>query len=379
MEEELLKSKKLESVGILAGGIAHDFNNILTAVLGNLSLARERIADHEVKKTLEAAEEATTQAKNLTQQLLAFSRGGAPIKEAASVKELLPETVAFVLRGSNVEPVFHLPPDLWPVEVDKAQISQVINNLVINAKQAMPAGGVIEVSAKNLVLGPDEISGLSAGKYITMSIKDTGEGIPKENLAKIFDPYFTTKPGGSGLGLTTTYYILQRHGGHISVESDVGVGSTFYVYLPASKTPAAGRKKGLPKLFFGKGNILVMDDEEVIRKAAESMLNYLGYKVELVQNGWLALDVFRRAAKDGKPFDAVVMDLTVPGGMGGKEAITQLLEIDSKVKVIVSSGYSDDPIMSEYQKHGFRGVLVKPYKLEDLSRAIHELLKNGGK
>ena len=376
MEEELLKSRKLESLGILAGGIAHDFNNILTAVLGNLSLARARSSDREMEKALKAAEEATTQAKALTQQLLAFSRGGAPIKEAASVGELLTETVSFVLRGSNVEPVFSLPPDIWPVEVDKAQISQVINNLVINAKQAMSTGGTVEISARNVVLKGDEISSLPAGEYVSMSIKDTGEGIPRENLTKIFDPYFTTKPGGSGLGLTTSYYILKRHGGHISVESQVGVGSTFHVYLPASKKPPTGRKKDRTKLFFGKGAILVMDDEEVVRKAAESMLSYLGYRAVVVGNGQSALDAFTKARGARAPFDAVLMDLTIPGGMGGKETIPKILKVDPKAKVIVSSGYSDDPIMSEYQKYGFKGVLAKPYRLEDLSRALHRLLKS---
>jgi PAS domain S-box-containing protein len=375
MEEELLKARKLESIGLLAGGIAHDFNNILLGILGNLSLAKmeARLGD-KVLERLTAAEKAALRAKDLTQQLLTFSKGGAPIKKAASMAELIKDSAEFVLSGSNVQCHCQIPDNLWSVEVDEGQISQVIQNLLINADQAMPEGGTICVRAKNVTLDADHALRLTPGNYITVSIEDHGIGIPAEHLPKIFDPYFTTKQKGSGLGLATAYSIIKKHDGTITVESGLGSGTTFTIYLPASnaRLPATTPVKREPMV--GQGRILVMDDEEVIREVASQMLSFIGYEVELAKDGAEAIKLYRSATENGAPFDAVIMDLTVPGGMGGKEAVKRLREIDPQANVIASSGYSNDPIMADYATYGFDGVVAKPYRLEELSKVVHHVM-----
>jgi PAS domain S-box-containing protein len=375
MEAELLKAQKLESIGILAGGIAHDFNNLLMAILGNITLAKMySTPEDKVFANLIEAEKASLRAKDLTQQLLTFSKGGAPIKKTASIAELLKDSATFALRGSNVRCEFCLPDDLWPAEVDEGQISQVINNLIINADQAMPEGGVIKVRAENMTVKPEHNLPLKEGKYIKITIEDQGTGISKEHLPKIFDPYFTTKQKGSGLGLATAYSIIKRHDGYISVESELGVGTTFHIYLPASEKELLKKKDEKERLFVGKGKILVMDDEEAVREVVGNMLKFLGYKVEFARDGTEAIELYKKAKESEKPFDAVILDLTVPGGMGGREAIQKLLEIDPKVKAIVSSGYSNDPIMSDFKKYGFRGVVAKPYKVKELSEELHKVM-----
>ncbi|KNZ70534.1 signal transduction histidine kinase, nitrogen specific, NtrB [Thermincola ferriacetica] len=375
IEEEFLKVEKLESLGILAGGIAHDFNNILTVILGNISLVQMLTPpDSEAYAQLEEMEKVTMQAKDLTKQLLTFAKGGAPILTTASIKQLIRDTVSFVLRGSNVKCEFSMPPDLWAVKVDEGQISQVINNLVINSKQAMPEGGVLKVKAENVYIGTGEFISLAEGRYVKVTVDDQGIGIPEENLPRIFDPYFTTKPKGSGLGLATAYSIIKKHNGHIEVESEPGQGTRFYIYLPASPKQVCSKKNIHSYPLQGKGRVLIMDDEETIRYVVRSMLNHFGYHVEEARDGAEAIKLYRLAKEAGRPFDVVIMDLTIPGGMGGKEAIAKLLDYDPNIKAIVSSGYSNDPIMANYQQYGFIDVVAKPYKMVELSKVVHRVI-----
>jgi len=376
VEDEMQKIEKIESIGILAGGIAHDFNNILTAIIGNLSLAKLYMKPEEKAfGLLSETEKSTHQARDLTQQLLTFSKGGAPITKILSISELLKDTARFALRGSNVRCEFSVPHDLCPVEIDEGQISQVVNNLIINANQSMPEGGIIKVIAEEVSLNPeDTLPLIKEKKYIKISIKDQGTGIRKNHLRKIFDPYFTTKQKGSGLGLATTYSIIKKHGGHITVESKLGVGTTFFIYLPASQEKIQTISDEKNQLYFGQGKILFMDDEKSVRDMARQMLNHLGYEVKLAKDGAEMIDLYKNAKEMQLPYRAVIMDLTVPGGMGGKKTMKKLLEIDPEVKAIVSSGYSHDPLMSEFRQYGFKDVILKPYKIENLSQTLHKAI-----
>ncbi len=375
MEEELLKVQKLESVGILAGGIAHDFNNILTVILGNISFAKMyTTSEDDIFETLTKAEKASLKARDLTQQLLTFSRGGAPVKKTASITKLLKESAGFILRGSNVRCEVSISNELWSTEIDEGQISQVINNLIINADQAMPEGGTIQVHAKNITVGVEDDVPLQDGEYVKITITDQGSGISPEHLQKIFDPYFTTKQKGSGLGLAISYSIINRHNGYITVESKLGIGTTFHIYLPASQKQIP-IKKGVKKgPVMGKGKILVMDDDEVIRDFIDRVLAHLGYEVVCAEDGSEAIELYKRAKESNQSFDAVILDLTIPGGMGGAETIQKLLEMDHQVKAIVSSGYSNDPVMSNFQQYGFNGVITKPYKIQELSQVLHKII-----
>lgn len=375
MEDEILKVQKLESLSILAGGIAHDFNNVLTGILGSISLAKMRTpSDDTMLKTLNEAEKGCFRARELTQQLITFARGGAPVKKILSLIDLIIESTTFTLSGSGTRPEFHIADDLWPADVDEGQISQVINNLVLNADQAMPQGGIIEITCENIQLN-DAIIPLQKGKYVKIMIKDHGIGIPKENLQRIFDPYFTTKQKGSGLGLATTYSIINKHNGHISAESELGKGTTFSIFLPASEKESEIRKDIKEKYVIRSGRILIMDDDAIVRDVAGEMLTALGYEVDIVEDGITAIERYKKAREANSPFDAVIMDLTIPGGMGGKEAINKLLAIDSAARVIVSSGYSRDPVMSDYKRYGFSGVVSKPYTLAELSRVVNDVIK----
>jgi two-component system cell cycle sensor histidine kinase/response regulator CckA len=376
-EEELLKIEKLESIGVLAGGIAHDFNNILTAFLGNIALAKMSAQPGDIiSRRLEEAEKAVARAQHLTQQLLTFSRGGAPIKKTASVSELVIDSCEFAARGSNVRCEFSVPHDIYPVEVDEGQISQVIGNLVINAEHAMPRGGVIHVRVENLLVTEDDEIPLADGKYVRISVKDHGAGIPAKTLPKIFDPYFTTKLKGTGLGLATAYSIVKGHEGLIMVESEMKVGTTFHIYLPASQKPMTEEKDSDQKVVTGAGRILVMDDEEPIRDMAMAILSMLGYEVDAAKDGDEAFDLYRSAKDSGSPYTAVILDLTVPGAMGGRETLPRLIEIDPEVRAIVSSGYSNDPVMSNYKSYGFSGVVAKPYTPEELSQTLDRVIKH---
>jgi PAS domain S-box-containing protein len=372
--EHQQKAERLETIGILAGGIAHDFNNMLMAIMGNIQLAKmECNPDDEIFEALTEAENASLRARDLTHQLLTFSKGGAPIKKTAYIADLIKDSAGFALRGSNVRCEFSLPDDLWPVEIDEGQISQVINNLIINADHAMPEGGTIKVNAENMTIGSEESLPLQHGKYVKMSLKDHGVGIPPAHLPKIFDPYFTTKQKGSGLGLATSYSIIKKHDGYINVESEMGVGTTFDIYLPASRQEKMEKRAEAEGFFFGRGKILAMDDEENIRSFIRRTLQLIGYEVELASDGAEAIELYKKATASSQAFDAVILDLTVPGGMGGKETIKKILKLNPDVKAIVSSGYANDPIMAEYEKYGFKGVIAKPYKIRELSEVLHRL------
>jgi signal transduction histidine kinase/ActR/RegA family two-component response regulator len=373
IEQEALKAQKLESLGVLAGGIAHDFNNLLTGIMGNISLAKMHVQkDNKASARLEEAERASERARDLTQQLLTFSKGGAPVKKTASIAQLVKDSASFATHGSNVRCEFSLPDALWPVSVDQGQISQVINNLIINADQAMPSGGKIRVAGKNVTIKPGDMFPLKEGNYVSISVIDQGVGIDEENLRKIFDPYFTTKEKGSGLGLATVYSILKNHGGYVDVASKTGEGTTFTVYLPASdsvpETESKSEGNGMPVP--GKGRILIMDDEETIRDIAAEIVTHLGYDAVVCGDGAEAVELYGMARRSEQPFDTVIMDLTIPGGMGGREAMARLLEIDPQVKAIVSSGYSNDPILARYREYGFCGVMAKPYKVEDFTEIL---------
>jgi PAS domain S-box-containing protein len=374
MEEELLKSQKIESVGILAGGIAHDFNNILTAIMGNVSLSKMLVEETDkVFHRLDEAERACLRAKDLTYQLLTFSKGGAPIKKVVSLNELIRDSATFALMGSNVLCEFETAEDLWDAEVDEGQISQVVNNLMINACQAMPGGGMVRITTANTSIGEFSEVPVKPGPYVRLTVEDGGVGIAPEDIGKIFDPYFTTKEQGNGLGLTTAYSIVKRHGGHITLRSDLGVGTTFYIHLPAVGKEVATRKMQEDSIH-GKGKVLVMDDEEIIRDVAGQMLSFLGYEAEFAKDGTEAVELYESTRKSGTPFDAVIMDLTIPGGMGGRDAIKELMNIDPQVKAIASSGYFTDPIMSDFREFGFKNVIAKPYKLKELGEVLNSVL-----
>ncbi len=375
VEEEIRKAQKLESIGILAGGIAHDFNNLLTGVLGNISMAQMHLPTGGTPHTrLASAAKAAVRAQDLTRQLLTFSTGGAPIKKIGSLGALLKDWAAFGLRGSNVRPEFSIPDDLWPVEMDEGQICQVVNNLIINAAQAMPHGGTLYTRGQNLEIKKGQPSPLPVGTYVKISIQDRGIGIPPEHLQKVFDPYFTTKPKGSGLGLATSYSIVAKHDGLLTVESEVGVGTTFHFYLPACPEMVGSSSPGeRPAANVAVGRILVMDDDEIIRELAAELLACLGFEVSAARDGEEAISLYKTALVQGKPFDLVLMDLTIPGGMGGKEAIRRLIEIDPNVVAVVSSGYCNDPVMADHEAYGFNGVLPKPYDGNQLTEMLRQM------
>ena len=373
LEEELLKTQKLESLGVLAGGIAHDFNNILTAVMGNISLARMRAEPGDkLDKWLSAAEKATERAKDLTQQLLTFSKGGSPVKQVLSLEHSIRDSANFSLRGTAAKSVFRFDADLRPVEADEGQMVQVFNNLLINACQAMSDGGIITIAATNVHVNINDSLPLTAGDYIKITVADQGSGIPTDHLRRIFDPYFTTKEHGSGLGLAVTYSVIRNHGGHIQVESECGVGTTFTIFLPASDRAINVSSVPVDEVrILGKGRVLLMDDEDDVITVGSEMLAELGYDVTIAMDGAAAVEVFTKAREAGKPFDIVVLDLTIPGGMGGKDVIGFIRSIDPSVWAIVSSGYSNDPVMAEFMGYGFNAVVSKPYKVGELGRALH--------
>ncbi|MCF6187647.1 MAG: PAS domain S-box protein [Desulfobulbaceae bacterium] len=376
LEEETLKAQKLESTGVLAGGIAHDFNNILTAIVGNISLAKIHAgANSKITNPLTSAENAAARARDLSQQLLTFSKGGQPIRKPAQLGELINESAAFALTGSNVTCSLQISDHLRPVNIDKGQISQVIQNVVKNADQAMPEGGTIAISAENTTIGGQESFSLKKGKYVWIKIQDQGPGIPKKDLTNIFDPYFSTKKEGSGLGLAVSFSIIKKHDGFISAESESGTGTTFHIYLPASEGQAlVGEKQANETLPQSSKKILLMDDDLAILDVATHMLDMMNFKVETATNGQEAVALYRKAQTSGDPFTGVILDLTVPGGMGGKETLKELIRIDPRVKALVSSGYANDPVMAEYKRHGFKSFVPKPYNIAQLGNALRDLL-----
>ena len=385
VEEELQKASRLESVALMAGGIAHDFNNILTAIMGHLSLARSNVA--RAPQALATIQQACVYATDLTRQLLTFAKGTMPKRRVEAVTALVRESVEFALHGSNLRCQFRLAADVWPTEVDRGQINQVINNLVINAVQASAEGGVLEVSAENVTVGRERaVATLREGDYVRISIRDHGSGIAPEHLARIFDPYFTTKSAGSGLGLATVYSIIRKHDGLIQAESAIGEGTAFHIYLPAvvvrppvpvaSPGSAAVGPNGKEPAgaAVAQGRILFMDDEVVLQELVGAMLEYLGYEVTCTADGESALRRFEEAQQAGRPFSAVILDLTVPGGMGGSEALQRLRVLDPDVRAIVSSGYSNDAIIANYRAHGFSAAIAKPYQMAELSDVIRQVL-----
>jgi PAS domain S-box-containing protein len=381
-EEELIRVEKLESLGIFAGGIAHDFNNLLSVMLRNIFAVKLSFTDGQqevLEEEIEVAEKAGLQAKELAHRLITFAKGGEPVRKIGSISQLLVNSVDLSLSGSNIGCEFSLPNDLWPVEMDDVQIRQVINNLVVNSREAMPEGGNIIIRAENVDVKAGNGLPLKEGKYVKWSVKDYGIGIPKEDLQKIYDPYFTTKPTGTargmGLGLAICYSIIKKHDGFIDVESEPNVGSTFYVYLPASPQEGFLKKDTTDQSVKRGGKILVMNGEETVRSATGVVLNYLGYKVEYAKNRNEAMGLYRTAKEEEEPFSAVILDLHVPGGMGGKETMKELLAIDPYVKAVITCGYSDEPIISEFRKQGSCRPIDVPYDIEKMKEILDDLLK----
>jgi len=378
-EEELLRGRKLESIGLLAGGIAHDFNNVLTGLFGNIELAKQKLpSDNAAFTYIQNAGQALDKATSLTQQLLTFAKGGEPLLEMISIGQVIQDAIKFSLSGSNVKTILNLQNELWNVQADKGQLSQVITNLVINADQAMPTGGTLTIRAENIRNIDNNLVPHLAGESIKLSIADNGSGISVENLKLIFDPYFTTKQTGSGLGLATVHSIITKHKGHITVDSELGNGTTFNIYLPADSTISQSTDTTSQNSSDNSnpmaGHILVMDDNEMILNLAKEMIEAFGYTVDTAVDGKEAIEKYISAQQCGKAFDVAIMDLTIPGGMGGKEAVQELLAVDPDAKVIVSSGYSSDPIMANYTEYGFKGILAKPYQLKSLENELSRLV-----
>jgi len=376
LEVQILRSQKLEAIGTLAGGIAHDFNNLLGVILGNISYALSLINQNDdMYKVLSNAKLGTQRAETLTQQLLTFASGGAPIKQTTDLNALIKESAEFITRGSQSKCEFSLADDLWTVEVDHGQINQVINNLIINAYQAMPSGGIITISTQNIELDSDNNLSLSSGRFALTTIADQGVGISEKQLPSIFDPFFTTKQKGSGLGLATTYSIIKNHGGQITVSSEIDKGTVFSIYLPTFLKILKELKNNEKFLQQGHGKILIMDDQELMLDVGNAMLNSIGYEVVTALDGAQAIEIYRDAFQSSEPFDLVILDLTVPGGMGGAKTIPKLLTINPDAKVVVSSGYSNDPIMSDYKNYGFCGVIPKPYSIAQMAEKLNKILK----
>lgn len=374
-EEALLRSRKLESLGVLAGGIAHDFNNLLTGILGNISLAKQWAGPGtKIAERLAEAEHACDRATALTQQLLTFSKGGVPIRQTVSLDSVLRASVAFVLHGAKVHGDLRIPEGLWPVDVDEGQICQVIHNVVLNAMQAMPKGGVVTVAAENVDLPATFAGPIPKGRYVKVAITDQGHGIPEDIVTRIFDPYFTTKPQGRGLGLAIAYAIIAKHDGYLTVDSDVGVGTTFSCYLPTAHQPTRSMLPPGDRPQPCHGRFLVVDDEAYILELLEEMLRTMGNEVICHHDGKDAIATYQRALLSGEAFTAAILDITIPGGMGGCETLSHLRSIDPDVKAIISSGYANDPVMANFANYGFRGVITKPYTLERLREVLQQVL-----
>jgi PAS domain S-box-containing protein len=375
LEQQIQQTQRLESLGILAGGIAHDFNNLLGGLYGYIDLAAVSCGEQTVKQHLIQAMASMGRARSLTQQLLTFAKGGAPLRKPSALIPFVKDTVQFALSGSAIGCRYDLPGDLWPCDIDANQIAQVIDNIVINAQHAMPEGGQLSITARNRQIGKSEFPLLKAGKYVEIALRDTGRGIAREILPRIFDPFFTTKQKGSGLGLATAYAIVKRHDGHIDVESNAGAGSTFRIFLPACPAAVCAINPPAPAQP-GKaaGRILIMDDEEVIRNIVRIILTDEGYGVTCVREGQEAVRILTEEAAAGRPFSAVILDLTIAGGMGGKQALAEIRKRHATIPVFVASGYASDPIMANPRDHGFTDGLSKPFSITELTGMLRRHL-----
>ena len=379
IQEERAKASKLASLGLLAGGIAHDFNNILMAVMGNVSMARAAMPRAGLGGNwLAEAEQACVRARQLTWQLLTFSKGGVPTRKRLSIVRILQESAGLALHGSTVSCAFEVPEDLWAVEADAAQLVQVFSNVLINAQQSMPNGGVVTVRAENILEAEprwENALRVEPRRYVRISIVDKGIGIPREHISRIFDPYFSTKQQGSGLGLATTYSIVKNHGGFIAVDSQTGSGTTVRINFPASGSRDV-EEFAQPVVHTpgSKHRVLIMDDEAAVRTLAANMLEFLGYDAEVVDGGSAALERFERAQANGHPFDVVLLDLSVPGDLGGREAVDRLGELDPQVKTILMSGFAQHPAVTEFRTYGFNAVITKPFTLQELSATLHSVI-----
>ena len=372
LEQQLQQTQKLESLGVLAGGIAHDFNNLLASLFGYLELARRYVAADQERSAdfLDKSLSVFERAKGLTQQLLTFSKGGAPMKKKCAIAPIVRDSISFAVHGTTVACSFKIDADLWYCDFDANQISQVFSNVAINAQQAMPMGGSITVTAVNVILAHGDVAELPAGRYVRFSIRDTGIGIPEEILPRIFDPFFTTKQKGSGLGLAISYSIVKRHDGHLEAVSEPGKGTAFIVYLPAIASTQADAAQETIEIKAGSGRILIMDDEECVRDVALEMLAGMGYEALTVQDGKEAIAACKKAMAEGTPFKAAILDLTIPGGMGGKEAVGELIKTTPGLLVIASSGYAEDPVMADPGAYGFSDKLAKPYRVVDMAEIL---------
>ncbi|MBW2575428.1 MAG: response regulator [Deltaproteobacteria bacterium] len=385
LEAKLQQAQKMEAIGILSGGFAHDFNNLLSIITGNIELAKDNVKPESgISEYLDEAEEASLRAQKLTNQLITFSKGGAPVKKAGSIGVLVKKITNIALSNSKVKCEYFISNDLYAVEFDQGQMKHAVKNLIVNAVESMPDGGLINLKAENININSETTEKslpLSEGKYVKISIRDHGVGIPEKHLPKIFDPYFSTKEMGTqkgmGLGLATTYSIINRHGGHIIVESEVG--TTFTLFLPAHEKdirelkPIEIHEPEKPSIRTGR--ILVMDDEESIRNLSKQRLGRLGYESELAKDGAQAIELYKKSMDSGQPFDLVILDLTIKGGMGGKDVIKELLKIDPKVKAIISSGYSNDSVMTNFTIYGFKGILPKPNTKQELIETLKNIIK----
>ncbi len=375
VQDRIQQARKIEAIGTLAGGIAHDFNNMLSVITGNISYALSNLnTEDELFEVLSDVQQGAKQAQNLTNQLLTFSKGGEPIKKMVNLNQIIKESAEFVTRGAKSRCEFNFTENLWAVEVDAGQLNQAISNLVINANQAMPDGGIILIKTENAEIEDNNNLGISNGNHIKISIEDQGIGISEKYHLTIFEPYFSTKQKGSGLGLASTYSIIKKHDGHITVFSEVDKGAVFQIYLPVSlkKFEKTNEKKN--DLHYGFGRILIMDDQEPVYKMAGRILSQIGYKTYFARDGKQAIEMYKKAFESKKTFDLVILDLTIPGGMGGAKTISELLKIDPKVKAVVSSGYSNDPIMANYQDYGFCGVVPKPYTKDQVAELLNKIL-----
>ncbi len=379
LEERLFKNRKLESVSVLAAGIAHDFNNILTGIMTSLFVARTQVKpESETYQLLSEAEQSAFRASSLTKQLLTFAKGSTPVRQRLPVRELIEETAGFCLSGSQADYELQLPEDLFDVELDRGQMDQALSSIIVNAEESMPNGGLIRIRAENRSIGSEHALPVRKGTYVTISITDQGGGIPEDDLHRVFDPYFTTKPNHNGLGLTTAHSVITQHEGCIDVESVAEKGSTFYIYLPAApvqqqetdweiedsdESPVARRR------------VLFMDDEDYIRRTAAKLLEHIGYETTTAAKGEDVLDLYRESLDESRPFDVVVLDLSVNGGKGARETIADLRQLDPEVRAVVTSGYATDPILNDFRRFGFTAALSKPYTVQTIEQAISKALE----